>query len=64
MNASELRSKPVDKLKTELLASLKELFSLRVQKGVGQTTPQPHLFRNVKKQIARIKTILREKEGS
>lgn len=63
MNVKELREKSVDELKNELLAVFKELFNLRVQKGIGQS-PQTHLFRNAKKLIARIKTILREKEGS
>jgi large subunit ribosomal protein L29 len=63
MKAKELKTKSVEELKSELTALLKELFSLRIQKGIGQT-PLSHLFRNVKKQIARVKTILHEKEGS
>lgn len=63
MKASELRSKTVGELKGEMLAILKEQFNLRIQRGVGQT-PQTHLFRNIRRDIARINTILREKEGS
>jgi large subunit ribosomal protein L29 len=62
MKASELRNKTIDELKTELLALLKEQFNLRMQRGVGQS-PLPHLFGKVRKQIARVKTILSEKEG-
>ncbi len=62
MNTSELRNKTVEQLNVELLSVLQEQFNLRVQRGVGQT-PQSHLFKNAKKQIARIKTILRQKEG-
>jgi len=62
MNTNELREKTADELQSELLALLKEQFNLRMQRGLGQT-PKPHLFGNVKKQIARVKTILREKEG-
>lgn len=62
MSIAELRSKTVDDLKKELLALLREQFNLRVQRGVGQA-PQTHLFRKVRKEIARINTILREKEG-
>lgn len=62
MNTSELRTKSAIELQNELLALLQELFNLRMQKGVGQT-PKTHLFKKVKKQIARIKTILHEKEG-
>lgn len=63
MKASEMRNKTVADLNNELLALLKELFNLRIQRGIGQT-PQTHLFRKVKKAIARIKTVLSEKEGS
>ncbi len=62
MKTSELRNKSADELQSELLALLKEQFNLRMQRGVGQT-PSPHLFGKVKKQIARVKTILSEKEG-
>lgn len=62
MNTSELRDKSVEELKGELLSLLKEQFNLRIQRGVGQA-PQTHLFKKVRKEIARIKTILCEKEG-
>lgn len=62
MNASELRNKSTKELKNELLALLKEQFSLRIQRGTGQSL-QTHLFRKVRRSIARIKTILREKES-
>lgn len=63
MNSKELRDKSVSELNNELIASYKEQFNLRVQRGIGQP-PQPHMFRKVRKQVARIKTVLREKEGS
>ena len=63
MKTSELKSKNKEELNTELLALLKEQFNLRMQKGIGQATA-PHLFGKVRKQIARVKTILSEKEGS
>ena len=62
MNISELRKKSADELQSELIALLQEQFNLRMQRGIGQT-PSPHLFGNVRKQIARVKTILTEKEG-
>ncbi len=61
MKATELRTKTVEELKAELAALLKELFSMRIQRGIGQA-PLAHLFRKVRKQIARVKTILHEKE--
>lgn len=60
MNSKELRNKSVDELKGELLALLKEQFNLRIQKGVGQSL-KSHLLRNVRRGIARVKTILNEK---
>jgi large subunit ribosomal protein L29 len=64
MNATELRNKSLGELQGELIALLKEQFNLRIQKGIGQQATQTHLFKKVRKEIARIKTILREKEGS
>ena len=64
MNTSELRKMSIEELRKELLALAKEQFNLRIQKGVSQQSPQTHLFRNARRQAARIKTILREKEGS
>ena len=62
MKASELREKSVSELRTELQALLREQFNLRMQKGTGQLA-QPHLLRNVRRDIARIHTVLREKAG-
>jgi large subunit ribosomal protein L29 len=60
MKAIELRDKSVDELKKELLALLKEQFNLRIQRGAGQA-PKSNLFKKVRLDIARIKTILKEK---
>lgn len=60
MNASELRNKGVDELSKELFALLKEQFNLRILKGAGQPH-KSHLFKKVRRDIARIKTILKEK---
>ncbi|HYF98008.1 MAG TPA: 50S ribosomal protein L29 [Coxiellaceae bacterium] len=61
MKAAELKQKSVDELKKELLNLLKEQFNLRMQKGMGSVA-KPHLFTRVRRDIARVKTILREKE--
>ncbi|MDF1797331.1 MAG: 50S ribosomal protein L29 [Coxiellaceae bacterium] len=61
MKAQELQQKSAAELQTELLALLQEQFNLRMQRGMGQT-PKPHLFKNVRRQIARVKTILNQKE--
>ncbi|MBL4864920.1 MAG: 50S ribosomal protein L29 [Pseudomonadales bacterium] len=61
MNASELKNKGVDELEGQLLELLKEQFTLRMQKGSGQLT-QTHLLKNVRRNIARVKTVLTEKK--
>jgi large subunit ribosomal protein L29 len=60
MTIKELREKNTETLQKELNEVLQELFKLRMQRGVGQAT-RPHLFKNAKRQVARIKTILNEK---
>lgn len=60
MNPNELREKSVADLKNELTALLREQFSLRMQRGLGKT-PRPHLFKKVRRTIAQVKTILKEK---
>jgi large subunit ribosomal protein L29 len=60
MKASELRAKTSDELNTELEALQKEQFNLRIQKGTGEA-PRTHNFRQVRRKIAQIKTILNEK---
>ena len=56
----ELKNQTVDDLKGELLSLRKEQFNLRLQKGVGQQI-KPHLLKKVRRSIARIKTVLKEK---
>jgi len=60
MNASELREKSVEELQTELLELRKEQFNLRMQKATGQST-QTHTLKNVRRDIARVKTVLNQK---
>ena len=60
MKANEVRAKSFEELNTELGALLKEQFNLKIQKGLGEV-PKSHGFKNVRRQIARIKTIMCEK---
>jgi large subunit ribosomal protein L29 len=60
MKLNELKDKNVDELKKELIALLKEQFNLRIQKGTGQL-PKPNLLKQVRLNIARVKTILTQK---
>ncbi|CAK0781533.1 50S ribosomal subunit protein L29 [Gammaproteobacteria bacterium] len=61
MNALELRQKGVDELNSELLALLREHFNLRMQKVSTQQFTKNHQFKVVRRNIARVKTILNEK---
>ncbi len=60
MKATELREKSVSELEAELAGLYREQFNLRMQKGVGQLS-RPDQFSKVRRNIARIKTILNEK---
>ncbi len=60
MKAVELRGKSVDELHRELLGLRREQFNLRMQRGAGQLA-NPMRFAVVRKDIARIKTVLNEK---
>jgi large subunit ribosomal protein L29 len=62
MNSSELRGKSVEDLNKELLRLLESRFKLRMQKATGQLG-QTHLLKAQRRDIARVKTILREKAG-
>jgi large subunit ribosomal protein L29 len=61
MNASELRSKSRDELNTELLSLRREQFNLRMQQATGQLN-RPHEYSRVRKDIARLKTVMNELE--
>jgi len=60
MKANEVRQKSVDELRLELDGLLREQFNLRMQKGTGQLS-RPDQAKKVRRDIARIKTILNEK---
>ena len=61
MDASELRSKSRDELNTELLSLRREQFNLRMQQATGQLN-RPHEYSRVRKDIARLKTVMNELE--
>lgn len=61
MKANELREKGVPDMTKELLALKRELFNLRMQSSMGEA-PKPHQFKRVRRDIARVKTIISEKE--
>ena len=57
----EIRGMSVEKLEAKLQELKKDLFMLRMQHATNQLD-NPMQIANVKKDIARIKTIIREKE--
>jgi large subunit ribosomal protein L29 len=63
MKAVELRNKSVAELNTELDALLKEQFNLRMQKATGQLA-KSHQLVAVRRNIARVKTVLSQKAGA
>ena len=60
MNATELKAKTAEELNEELLGLLKEQFNLRMQHTTGQLEKTDQL-KKVRRNIARVKTILTEK---
>jgi large subunit ribosomal protein L29 len=63
MKATELKGKSVEELNEELLNLLREQFNLRMQQTTGQLEKTDQL-RKVRRDIARVKTILTEKAGA
>jgi large subunit ribosomal protein L29 len=63
LDAAELRDKSVDELNEILLGLLRDQFNHRMQKTTGQLN-QTHLLSAVRKDIARVKTLITEKAGS
>ncbi|MDQ2994100.1 MAG: 50S ribosomal protein L29 [Pseudomonadota bacterium] len=62
MKAKDFRAKNKDELQTELHSSLRELFNLRMQSELSEGF-KTHQFKQVRRNIARLKTILREREN-
>ena len=60
MKASELQSKTQTELREQLHELLKEQFNLRMQRGTGQFS-RPHLMKDVRRSIARVKTVMNQK---
>jgi len=62
MKHNELRKKTDTELAQELLGLRKEQFNLRMQRATGQLS-RPDQFGKVRKNIARIKTLLAERQA-
>jgi large subunit ribosomal protein L29 len=59
MKAADLRTRSIDELSEELVALRREQFNLRMQHATGELTHN-HEHGRVKKDIARVKTVLNE----
>jgi len=58
-----LRAKSAAELKSELAALRKEQFNLRMQSAVGQLN-QSNLVHDVRKKIARVKTVMQQQANT
>lgn len=63
MKAQELRDKTPDELRTQLEALKKEAFNLRFQKATAQLENTARI-RTVRRDIARVMTVLNEKAAA
>jgi large subunit ribosomal protein L29 len=63
MDASELRTMTPDQLREQLVQLKKEAFNLRFQRATGQLE-SPARMRSVRRDVARVKTVLNEKSGT
>lgn len=61
MKASKIREMTTEELKVKLQDLKEELFNLRFSHATGQLT-NPMSLANCKKDIARVKTVLRQRE--
>ena len=62
MTPAELRDQTVEPVNDELSSLLREQFNLRMQLGTQQLK-QVHKLKAVRRNIARVKTLLRERVG-
>ena len=62
MKATELREMSVEQLESKLTELKRELFNLRFQHAINQLD-NPHKIGDVKHDIARVMTVLREKNA-
>lgn len=63
MKTAEMRQKSEQELNAHMMELLKEQFNLRMQRGSGQLAKN-HLMKITRRNIARVKTIMKEKQGS
>ena len=64
MKAAELRAKSEQELRDELLALRREQFNLRMQRGVNPDAVRSAQVTNVRRDIARVKTVMNENRSA
>ena len=62
MKAAELRDLDVDELGAKERELIDQLFRMRIQKSMGQLE-RPEQIRTIQRDLARVKTMLRQKRG-
>jgi large subunit ribosomal protein L29 len=63
MKASDLISKTEQELRDELTALMREQFNLRMQRGINPDAIRPDQFKKVRRNIARVKTVMSTNRG-
>ncbi len=63
MKAAELVTKSEQELREELTALLREQFNLRMQRGINPDAIRPDQFKKVRRNIARVKTVMNTDRG-
>ncbi len=61
MKASEIRELSIEEINKKIVETKQEIFDLRMKQATG-TLEKPHKLHDLRKDVARLKTILKEKE--
>lgn len=63
MKAKDLRDQTIDELRQMCEETEKQIFDLRAKTAMGEGSDQPLRIRYLKRDLARIKTVIREQEA-
>ena len=63
MKVKEIRELTTEEINKKLVETKKELFNLRFQQATG-TLEKPSRIRDLRHTVARLKTVLKEREGN
>jgi len=64
MKFAELKKMNEDDLRTQLNTLAREQFNIRLQKAVGGTVAKPHRIREIRRDIAKIHTLLNQSKNT